>query len=96
MRIKDTFWLGLLSGLLGPSIGIVIFYYSNFPGSDLLNFIELSVREKLLSPLLSLCAVINLGVFYLFIHFEQYNSAKGVILATFVYGIFIVLLKFMI
>ena len=90
----DNFWLGTLAGLLSPSIGILLFYYSNFNNEDLRTFLELSVRQKLLSPLLSLCAVVNLAVFYLFIHFEKYYSARGVIFSTFFYGLIIVILKF--
>jgi hypothetical protein len=95
MRDKlDHFWIGVLLGLLAPSMGIIIFYYTNFPRENMKNFIEISVREKMLSPLLSLCAVINLGVFYLFIHFEKYLSARGIIFSTFAYGFLIVVLKF--
>lgn len=86
--------VGLLIGLLGPSIGILIFYYFNFSTSELHDFLNLSVKERLLSPLLSLCCVINLGLFYLFIQFDKYLSARGVILSTFLYGFIIVLLKF--
>ena len=92
----DSIWLGLLCGLLCPSIAILIFYLVNFNELTFANFIIDSVSKKLLSPLLSLCAVINLGVFYIYIHFEKYYSARGVILATFVFGIAIVFLKFVI
>jgi hypothetical protein len=96
MQIKqlDHVFLGFLLGVIAPSIAILIFYYLNFSTSDLGSFLNLSVKEKLLSPLLSLCLVVNLGVFYLFIHFEKLFSARGVILATFLFGFIIVLLKF--
>jgi hypothetical protein len=96
MQIKqlDHVFLGFLLGVIAPSIAILIFYYLNSSTSDLGSFLNLSVKEKLLSPLLSLCLVVNLGVFYLFIHFEKLFSARGVILATFLFGFIIVLLKF--
>lgn len=96
MQIKqlDHVFLGFLLGVIAPSLAILIFYYLNFSTSDLGSFLNLSVKEKLLSPLLSLCLVVNLGVFYLFIHFEKLFSARGVILATFLFGFIIVLLKF--
>jgi hypothetical protein len=96
MQIKqlDHVFLGFLLGVIAPSIAILIFYYLNFSTSDLGSFLNLSVKEKLLSPLLSLCLIVNLGVFYLFIHFEKLFSARGVILATFLFGFIIVLLKF--
>ena len=86
--------VGFLIGLIGPSIGILLFYYFNFRTSDLGEFLDLSVKEKLLSPLLSLCCVINLGLFYLFIHYEKLLTSRGIILSTFLYGFIIVMLKF--
>ncbi len=94
MKIKDILLIGFLIGLLAPTIGIFGFYAFNFNMHNLADFVELSIKEKLLSPLLSLCCVINLGVFYLFIHFEKFKIAKGIILATFLYGFAIVVLKF--
>ena len=86
--------IGLFLGLLAPTIGIALFYFSKFSESNLSLFLTVSIQEKMLSPLLSLCAVINLAVFYLFIHFEKLQTGKGIILATFIYGLAIVLLKF--
>lgn len=90
----DHLIIGLVLGLLAPTLGIVIFFYSKFSDSNLSEFLTVSIQEKMLSPLLSLCAVINLGVFYLFIQFDKLQTAKGIILATFIYGLAIVLLKF--
>lgn len=92
--IKDNLYLGLLYGLLAPTIGIAIFYWFNYQTVDFVEFISLSFEEKLLSPLLSLCCVINLGVFYLHIHLEKYTTSRGIIFATFIYGLIIVMLKF--
>ncbi|MFZ4798512.1 MAG: hypothetical protein ACOYMA_13525 [Bacteroidia bacterium] len=90
----DHLIIGLVLGLLAPTLGIMIFFYSKFSESNLAEFLTVSIQEKMLSPLLSLCAVINLGVFYLFIQFDKLQTAKGIILATFIYGLAIVLLKF--
>ncbi len=90
----DHLLIGLFLGLLAPSIGILIFFYSKFSESNLSEFLTVSIQEKMLSPLLSLCAVINLAVFYLFIQLDKLQTGKGIILATFIYGLAIVLLKF--
>jgi hypothetical protein len=90
----DHLIIGLVLGLLAPTLGILIFFYSKFSESNLSEFLTVSIQEKMLSPLLSLCAVINLAVFYLFIQFDKLQTAKGIILATFIYGLAIVLLKF--
>lgn len=90
----DHLIIGLILGLLAPTLGILIFFYSKFSESNLSEFLTVSIQEKMLSPLLSLCAVINLAVFYLFIQIDKLQTAKGIILATFIYGLAIVLLKF--
>lgn len=86
--------IGFIIGLLAPTIGITIFYFTKFESIGISEFLKISVEEKMLSPLLSLSAVINLGVFYLFIQFDKLKTGRGIILATFIYGLAIVLLKF--
>jgi len=94
MKIKDTVLIGMVSGILAPSIGILIFYQFNYSEETLQQFIDISIEGKILSPLLSLYAVVNLGLFYLFLHFDRLYSARGVIFSTILYGILIVVLKF--
>ncbi len=94
MRLKDNTGLGMLAGMLGPIIGILIFYVVNFRHSAITQFFAMAARENLLSPLLSLCAILNLGIFFLFIRINHLHSARGVILSTFIYGVTIVALKF--
>ncbi|MCC7533981.1 MAG: hypothetical protein IT246_08585 [Bacteroidia bacterium] len=93
-RLKDSIWIGIPAGLIGPLIGVLGFYFANFSNSPITQFFKLATAENLLSPLLSLCAVINLGIFYIFIHFNHLLTARGIILSTFVYGVAIVILKF--
>jgi hypothetical protein len=94
MKIKNTLLLGVFLGLLGPTAGIAIFYMVNYVNTTFIEFLTLSFEGKFLGPLLSLSAIINLGIFYIFIHLEHYLSARGVILSTLLYGVVIVLLKF--
>ena len=94
MKIKDSVWIGVCSGILAPSIGIVIFFLTSYSNITLSEFINITIEGKILSPLLSLYAVINLGIFYLFLQFDRLYSARGVIFSTIVYGILIVILKF--
>jgi hypothetical protein len=94
MKLKDSILLGILVGLIGPVIGVLVFYFVNFSTSNISNFFRMAAAQNLLSPLLSLCAVINLGVFFLFIKINYLQTARGIILSTFLYGLLIVGLKF--
>jgi hypothetical protein len=90
----DNMLVGFLVGILAPSIVIYFFYLFNFSTSSLDVFLNLAVKQKLLSPLLALCCVANLGLFFSFLHFDKLFASRGIILATFLYGFIIVLLKF--
>jgi hypothetical protein len=94
MKLKDSLILGIFSGLIGPVVGVLVFYFVNFSNSEFSNFFRMAAAQNLLSPLLSLCAVINLGIFFLFIRINHLNSARGIILSTFLYGLIIIGLKF--
>ena len=94
MKIKDHLVLGLILGLLIPVLGVIGFYYSKFAAIDLFQFLQVATKHKVLSPMLSLCAILNLGTFYLFLNKNYLLTARGVILATIIYGVTIVLLKF--
>ena len=94
MRLKDSMLVGIPAGLIGPFLGMLVFYFYHFSHASFTEFFALASAKNLLSPLLSLCAVINLGVFYGFIYFNYLYSARGVILSTLVYGLVIVSLKF--
>ena len=95
-KIKDHLLTGILLGLAGPLILAFLFYISKFGNASLSTFLEAAAKEKLLSPLLSLCALVNLGSFYLFLNAEKYYIARGIILSTFIYGFVIVVLKFLV
>jgi hypothetical protein len=90
----DNLIVGFVCGVIAPSIGIYIFYLLNFGTSSINVFLNLAVKQNLLSPLLALCSVINLGIFFTFLHFDKLFASRGVILSTFLYGFIIVLLKF--
>lgn len=94
MKLKDSILLGIPAGLIGPVIGVIIFYYVNFSTSNFSSFFRMASQQNLLSPLLSLCAVINLAVFFIFIKLNHLHTARGIILSTFLYGLVIVGLKF--
>jgi hypothetical protein len=94
MKLKDSLLLGLILGITLPIIGVLVFYYSKFAAVDLWHFLEVATKHQVLSPMLSLCAVLNLGTFYIFLNKNLYLTARGIILATIIYGVTIVLLKF--
>lgn len=95
MRSKfDAPLVGLLFGIIVPLIGLVIFYKFNIKTLDFTEFINFVNRKDMMPQLLSLSVVANLGVFFIFIWKKFYFSARGVIMATFIYTIVVLILKY--
>ena len=87
--------IGLVSGILIPIISILIFYFVNkYRFGSFERFVRHFVVYHLTSHLVSLSVIPNMAVFYLFIKKNFLYSAKGVVLATLIYGVVIVILRF--
>ncbi len=86
---------GIVVGLIAPIITMYIFYsfQNNFYG-DFDKYIKTIIQIKVISKVLSLSILGNLAVFYIFIHSNRYFSARGVIYATLIYAITMLLFMF--
>ncbi len=86
----DRTWIGILLGLLVPTLGIVIVYIlsviNHFTTGDKIVSIPTLVSNinslLLLTKFLSVGCILNLGVFFLFINRDYFNIARGIIFAT--------------
>jgi len=95
MKFKtDSLPLGLAIGIIAPIIVFFGYYFIGHPYMSLQGFINYLVLGKIYSALISLCVVANLGTFFLFIQKDKYFSARGIILATFIYAGLVFYLKF--
>lgn len=89
----NTVLTGLVPGILFPSITLLVLWRVK---SDL-GFIEFLVqfqRLDMLSKLISLSAIPNLLLFFLFIWTNRNFSARGVIFATLLLAFLMLILKF--
>ncbi len=86
--------IGLLSGIIIPVITLLIFTFIKSESINVIHYLKFVVRMSLMSNILSLCALPNLAIFYLFINKEFYYSARGVILATIIWGALVVITRF--
>ncbi len=96
----DSVLAGIVLGLLVPILGFFIygFIYTTWvrPHLDLPYFIRdifLGTRQ-FQAPILSLSLIANLGIFFLFNRYQMANAMRGVLIATFIYGLVIVVLWF--
>lgn len=96
MQGKNNKLTGLLFGLIVPFLALIIVYLTGFSGFRFIDFFRYTISKNILQNLVSLCGLANLPLFYLFIRSESYESVKGVILATFLLVLLVVILKFVI
>ncbi|MFO7939376.1 MAG: hypothetical protein R6U66_06465 [Bacteroidales bacterium] len=86
--------LGFILGLLLPVIVFVIIYYVQFSQYNMEAFMSYLFGFSILTKVMSLCVLPNLGLFFLFIRRNYLFSARGILLATITVGIGVFVLKF--
>jgi hypothetical protein len=93
---KDNLKFGLLLGLLGPLVGLAIVYLVSYRGFSFGDFINFFITDnKRITSIGALSLLANAVLFTLYINTHRDNTAKGIFLTTVVYGIGILVLKFL-
>ena len=90
--MNKQFFIGLLVGIIAPFIGFSI-YVLFFLELDLFETINIIIRNNKLSHVISLSVLVNLLIFFMKIYTSREKAAKGILAATIIYGIVIMLLK---
>jgi hypothetical protein len=90
----DKFGVGFVPALMLPMLAFVFFYLLQIQQMSFELYLQTVKTPHMLSKILSFGCIINLGVFFLFISRDYYNAARGVIGATVLYGIPVIIAKF--
>jgi hypothetical protein len=94
MRINNPI-IGLLLGLVGPLIGALIMKYLWFRSDELADYVtRLSIGKDITFKVLSLSQLVNLAPFIYFNSKRWDNAARGVFIATMLWVVFIVLVRY--
>jgi len=92
---KDNLKFGILLGILGPLLAMLIYYLWVF--SRTISFFEylyvLRNNKQLLTAISSLSLLANAVLFTIYINTHRDKTAKGVFVATLIYGIAVLLYK---
>ncbi len=91
--IKKEVIIGLIIGLIANTIGLFLAATLLGDGDDFLKVIKTARAEEFLGKLVSLGAILNLIVFFIFIKKKQDYRARGVLLATLFVALFTFLIK---
>ena len=86
--------LGLILGVVGPIIAMIGVYLVMFFGYSLSEVVDNLLSKHIFIKLISLCVLPNLALFFLFLNKYYYNTAKGVLLSTFIFALFVFITKF--
>ncbi len=89
----DSMALGLIAGLVIPLITLVLIWVVRYD-IELGEFLSSFQRLGMLSKMISLSVIPNLLLFFIFIWTNRTFSARGVIFATLVVAMVMLVLKF--
>ena len=90
----DSLWIGAVIGLFSPLCSLFVFYLIRYHHITFEKFFnEILLEHNILTPVISLCVITNLLVFFIFIWTNRNHSARGVLLATFIYAGYVVYQK---
>ncbi|HTB53504.1 MAG TPA: hypothetical protein VK718_12095 [Ferruginibacter sp.] len=91
---KDNYIFGFALGLIAPIFGFIIFKYTRFQGIPFMEVLTAVIQQHaLLSAALSVSLLANAVIFTYYINKHIDKTAKGIFLATGIYGIAILILK---
>jgi hypothetical protein len=86
--VKDDLRFGLLLGFVAPLLGMLLYYFIQF--RNVITFSEfihiILVQRSLLTALVSVSLVANAAVFTYYINKRLDQTAKGIFIATCIYG----------
>ncbi|HKC68673.1 MAG TPA: hypothetical protein VKG26_10605 [Bacteroidia bacterium] len=90
----NNFITGIIAGLLLPMLSLCCYWLWSFKFMNFIpQFFKFLLLGRVLSAVLSLCLIPNLGMFFLFINKEYYKTTRGILLSMLLYGFIIVALK---
>jgi len=90
----NNFTLGLIFGILAPIVTMLIVYFSRFTQYVFTELIDYLIDTQVFTKIVSLCVIPNLILFFVFIWLNYLYSARGVLMATIIFAIFVFVTKF--
>ena len=93
---KDNLALGVILGLIAPVLGLILFIVyklGNLTISEGFQFMLLEPGYRMFTAALSLSLLLNAVLFTLYINTGRDITAKGLFIATMLYGAVILVIK---
>lgn len=95
-KITTELILGLLIGIVSNLAGsyLYLFFLSNIKKLSFESTLKVTLEQGLLGTIIALGALLNFVAFFVFLKKKQYYRARGVIFATLIAAILILISKF--
>src|SRR4029077_3989398 len=92
---RDNLKFGILLGILGPLLAMVIYYFWVFSRTISLSEYGyvLFHNKQLLTAISSLSLLANAILFTVYVNTRRDKTARGIFLATLIYGVFVLIYK---
>lgn len=92
---EKLFWRGAVLGLILPVLAYVA-YATFYMDGDLLALYVLLRQQEVHTHVMSLCTLLNILPFFIFIKANREKPAQGILMVTIVYAILIFGAKFLV
>jgi hypothetical protein len=93
MKTKDLI-IGIVIGLIASVLGLLLTLLIFGKGNSISDSLQIAMNNGVLTKLVSMGAILNLGVFFLFIKRNEDSKAKGVLIATIIVAIITIIVRF--
>ncbi|WP_339757678.1 hypothetical protein [uncultured Winogradskyella sp.] len=93
--MKKEILIGFIVGVIATAFGLILALQIFGKSNDWGIVIRQAISENFLTKLMSIGALLNLGVFFLFLKKNQDHRAKGVLIATVLVLISTMIIKFL-
>lgn len=90
-------FIGFAAGMILPLIGFLIYYAYNTginPDLSFMDYLDTLYDTKAFTPVISICVLPNLLLYFIFKKLDYWYSIKGIILSLIIYVLIVVVLKF--
>ncbi|MDD4645448.1 MAG: hypothetical protein PHY99_05630 [Bacteroidales bacterium] len=91
----NNLWIGIATGILVPFMTLTCYYFARYSKLSVAEFITVYKSLGILTHIISLSVLPDLLLFFLFIRRDYLKSARGVLLATFLFTFTVLLLRFL-
>ena len=92
-RRWNKFGIGLALGFLLPLTGFLLYFYIQFTKYHIDVSLKNTVLLVALPQMISICIIPNFIIFYLFLNKEYWYATRGVIIASVLYTMLVLVIK---